>query len=97
MTMFSSMNNKGMILYKGFDHRNFDYLLCKFQPYYDRYIPYMQDKEQTYFNIVPVSLMRGIKMGQTRFLDAKMCLGMVLCWKQNTWLFMLQICSIWIC
>ena len=71
LTMISSIDNKGMILYIGFDHRTFDYVFCKFQPYYDRYTLHKKDKEQKYFDIVPVSLICGIKKGPNIALTQK--------------------------
>jgi hypothetical protein len=81
-----SKNDQSFITFTGLDYATFEYLLSKFQPYYQRYSPYFVNGK-----IVRVIQQDGMP-GWKRSLDAPSCLGLVLGYTRTKGsLFSLQI------
>ena len=81
--MLDAMNNQGLIIFTGFDHKTFNYILSKFKPCVDMFTPYKNNKHDHDIKIVSLTSLYGSKKGRKCCLTALMCLGLVLCWART--------------
>jgi hypothetical protein len=70
--LYNSRNDQSFITFTGLDYNSFQYLLNKFHPLYNRYLPYVENGK------VARVTHEGGTHGRPRSLDAASCLGLVL-------------------